>query len=118
MSSPYINVLIIRSKDLIKAKEFYKNIGLNFIYHQHDMSPEHLVYRDKGVIFEIYPLVTPDSSDSNIRLGFKVDSIDSILQNNNLNKNIVSAPKVSRWGYVVRLKDPDNNLIDLFESEL
>jgi catechol 2,3-dioxygenase-like lactoylglutathione lyase family enzyme len=118
MSSPYVNVLIIYSKNLNKAKEFYNKLGLDFIYHKHGSSPKHLVYKQKGIVFEIYPLSNRDTPTSSLRLGFKVDSVDTIFDNHQINPYIVSTPSLSQWGRVARLRDPDNHTIDLFESEL
>jgi hypothetical protein len=118
MLNPYVNVLIIRSKNLTQAKEFYKQLGLDFIFHKHGSGPEHLAYRNNGVVFEIYPLLAESTSTSSTRLGFKVDSIDVIFKDEKLKNHIITRPRVSQWGRVARLSDPDDHIIDLFESEL
>jgi lactoylglutathione lyase len=118
MSTPHINLVVIRSKDIFQAKSFYEKIGLSMLVHQHGDSPEHLVCRNGGFVFEIYPLLPDSTPTTGTRVGFKVDSIDAILDANQLSQYLHTKPMITQWGRRAKLVDIDGHLVDLFESEL
>jgi hypothetical protein len=76
---PFINLLVIRSPDIHRAKSFYTMLGLSFELHSHGKGPEHYTSVANGVVFEIYPLTTGHLPTTSTRLGFHVSNVDDLL---------------------------------------
>ena len=76
MKPATINLVVIRSKDIDRAKLFYENLGLQFTKHQHGKGSEHFASTIGNVVFEIYPLRDSDHPTTSVRLGFSVESCD------------------------------------------
>lgn len=109
-----MNLVVIRSKDLVAAKDFYEILGLQFKYHQHGEGPQHIAAENDGFVFEIYPYVEGKSTEG-VRIGFRVNSIDFILSHIP-EKMIVSSKKESEWGTRAVVSDPDGHRVELIEG--
>jgi len=72
-----ISYIALRTKDIDKLKIFYETIGLSFVKEQHGEGPWHYSCRIGNFVLEIYPSSDAISKD---RLGFKVDNLESRLQ--------------------------------------
>ena len=50
-----LNLLVLRSPDIERARLFYEVLGMTFIRHAHGAGPEHYAHQDERGVFEIYP---------------------------------------------------------------
>lgn len=78
---PQLNLVVIRSADLDRAERFYRVLGLSFDRHRHGKGPEHLAAQPcaGGYVFEIYPASAKAGSTAGVRIGFRMDGVDSYL---------------------------------------
>ncbi len=120
MSEMLLNLVVLRSRDLGRAVEFYSALGLSLVPHRHGKGSDHFAAEVGGVVLELYPLA-PEGNGSSIttgtRIGFRVPSIDDVLQRlAAFPGSLVSAPKSSEWGLRAVLSDPDGHRVELVQS--
>lgn len=53
MSQIQLNLVVLRSLDIERARTFYEVLGLVFTKHAHGKGPEHLSAEIAGAVFEI-----------------------------------------------------------------
>lgn len=110
----FCNLIVIRSRDLDRAAEFYAALGLSLKRHSHGSGPLHLASENAGQVFEIYPLGENGESTSAARIGFSVPSVDEAYSALlSAGGKEVSAPKLSPWGRRAVICDPDGHRIEL-----
>ena len=112
----YLNLVVIRSSELDKAEQFYRELGLFFEREQYGNGPEHLAAGAEagGIVFEIYPVGTKHQPTTSTRLGFSIDDVDAYMDRlTELGGSIVSGPQDSAWGRRAVVKDPDGHTIEL-----
>ncbi|MEM9907420.1 MAG: VOC family protein [Cyanobacteria bacterium P01_D01_bin.44] len=115
--SPLVNLLVIRSPDIHRAKLFYATIGLHFDLHAHGNGPAHYTSSEKGFVFEIYPLSESHIPTTSVRLGFNVTSVDEIVTAlRKLGAVIVSDPCETKWGRRAVVRDFDGHIVELLTS--
>jgi len=108
------NLLVIRARDMSRAHEFYKALGMDLVQHSHGTGPMHLASEVEGQVFEIYPLSDNDIPTSSARIGFCVPSVDEACDALvSAGGRIVSAPKDSQWGRRAVVADPDGHRVEL-----
>lgn len=108
------NLLVIRSPDIHRAVEFYKNMGINFVLHSHGKGPEHYAAELPGFVFEIYPEAKDSVPTSETRIGFCVAELDGVVESlAELGGQVVSAAKKSPWGRRAVVRDLDGHTIEL-----
>ena len=94
----HCNLVVIRSRNLDRAEQFYRALGLSLTRHAHGKGPTHLTSASSGHVFEIYPLEDEARSTAATRIGFAVSSVDdtyaALL---NSGGKSVSGPKDSEW---------------------
>lgn len=113
---PVLNLMVIRSDDIDRAVLFYEQLGLVFIKQCHQSGPEHYSAEIGPLVFEIYPVGKNNTRSTGTRLGFKVSSIDKILENiERLNIHVVSPVKITEWGRQVVVEDYDGHIIEITE---
>lgn len=116
MTETLLNLVVIRSADMPKAAQFYQMLGLTFDKHRHGSGPEHFVCERGGIVFEIYPRKDETDATMAARLGFRVLSVDGIVEKlRQAGAEIVSAPKDSPWGRRAVVADPDGHRVELVE---
>jgi hypothetical protein len=104
-------LLTVRSKDLVRAEQFYGLLGVVFARHTHG-GPEHLCAESDGMVFEIYPLPT-----SPTRLGFHVDDVPHVLRElEAMGVEVVQRPRASAWGLRAIVRDDDGHDVELVQS--
>lgn len=110
---PIVNLVVICSRDIDRAAEFYEAMGLLFAKHRHGSGPEHYVYEVGGFAFEIYPVGSAAPTTST-RIGFSVDDVDSIVEMlTDVGGELLSGPADSEWGRRAVMKDLDGHVIEL-----
>jgi lactoylglutathione lyase len=112
-----LNLVVVRSPDVERARRFYERLGLNFTRHRHGNGPEHYASEGGPVVFEIYPAEDAATATHHIRLGFQVPSVDEIIARLRAEgTEIVSGPKDSPWGRRAVIADPDGHRVEFTES--
>lgn len=113
-TSPIANLLVIHSKDIHRAVEFYRQMGMAFDLHSHGKGPEHYASEVAGFVFEIYPSKDDNEGTSKTRIGFKVDDVDSIVALlKEIEATIVREPADTEWGRRAVAKDFDGHTVEL-----
>ena len=111
-------LLVIRTSDPEKLKEFYNQIGMNFDYHKHGNSPFHYSAAINGIVIEIYPLAKNQiEADPHLRLGFEIDNFDEIIELLRAQGLLLSEPSKTDYGTIAITKDPDGKKIELYKPE-
>jgi catechol 2,3-dioxygenase-like lactoylglutathione lyase family enzyme len=111
---PRLNLVVLRSTDIERAASFYRELGLEFTRHSHGAGPEHYVSEVNGLVFEIYPLTSKSSPTTGMRTGFRVASVDGIVELlSKVGALVVTPPADSEWGRRAVVKDFDGHTVEL-----
>src|SRR5690349_9833084 len=115
MSSLRLNLVVLRSSDIVRAAAFYSCLGLQFSQHRHGNGPSHYACElPGGGVFELYPLSADGKSTLGTRVGFCVPSLDAALAALKDHADAVIAPATdSEWGRRAVVADPDGHRIEL-----
>jgi catechol 2,3-dioxygenase-like lactoylglutathione lyase family enzyme len=124
VTSPLLNLLVLRSRDAHATAAFYRALGLHFEQEQHGNGPVHLSSASGGVLLEIYPLRPSNQSgadgadaDRAITLGFAVPSLAASLDAlEQAGFSPQKPPQPSSWGAFANVSDPDGRIVRLSES--
>ena len=113
-----INLIVIKTHQIERIKNFYEQLGMNFVYHQHANGPKHYSTEIEKVVFEIYPLNGIESDGlSSLRLGFDILNLDKLISKLvEKNVKLIAKAKNTEWGYVAVIEDPDGRKIELKEK--
>ena len=116
MKPATISLVVIRSKNIDRAKLFYEILGLELTKHQHGKGLEHFASTIGDVVFEIYPLRDSDHPTTSVRLGFSVNSCDEVTRKL-LDAGYVvhSRPNDAPWGRVAVIEDFDGHKVEIVE---
>lgn len=108
-------LLTVRSRDLVRAEQFYGLLGIVFARHTHG-GPEHLCAESDGMVFEIYPLTNGRLPTSSTRLGFRVDDVPLVLRElEAMGVDVVQRPRASSWGLRAIVRDDDGHDVELVQ---
>lgn len=111
-----LNLVVIRSRDVERSANFYREIGLSFDKHRHGDGPEHCACNLDGVVFEIYPACAGGSTAAT-RLGFAVEDVDAVAESLlSLGARMKVPAADSPWGRRAVLEDADGHAIELTQS--
>ena len=116
-SQKMLNLLVIWSQEPTNLVKFYNLLGVNLQPEQHGNGPLHYAAQLSGnTIFEIYPAASAEKVTQNIRLGFDVDNLATILDEiTKIGGTIHQAAKMSDWGYRAVILDPEGRKVELIE---
>lgn len=115
MSGVRLNLLVLRTRQLDKVKEFYSALGISFTEEKHGGGPLHLAARVGDLVLELYPLpADAGPADASTRLGFVVRNLEAVLAR--LGAAVVSGPRVTEWGRRAVVRDPDGRKVELLEA--
>mgnify|MGYP001613804713 FL=1 len=111
-----LNLLTVRSRDLVGAERFYRQLGMVFSRHGHG-GPEHLCAESDGMVFEIYPLGADQMPTSSTRLGFRVADVPGALRDlQAVGGEVVQEPRASAWGLRAVVRDGDGHCVELMQG--
>lgn len=82
-----LSLIVITTKDVGKSLFFYESFGLYFKNEQHGNGPVHYSSEHNGIVIEIYPETNTNKSENSLKLGFKVDDLQTFkltLTNRNI----------------------------------
>jgi lactoylglutathione lyase len=117
MKAVALNLVVLRATDLALAVKFYSCLGLEFTEHQHGSGPKHYAADLGDCVFELYPMAPEAQSSAGTRVGFRVPSLEAVLNALTQFPNcIFSPPKTSPWGLRAVLTDPDGHRVELIEA--
>jgi predicted enzyme related to lactoylglutathione lyase len=117
MSTPRLNLLVLRTgqPDLLRA--FYAAIGLDFAVEKHGDGPTHHAARHGDLVLELYPLAEGTTVDATTRLGFAVAGLDAMLKTlEAAGAEVMSRPRRTAWGYRAVVRDPDGRAVELTQE--
>jgi lactoylglutathione lyase len=118
MNKVTLNLVVVRSPDIVRAAAFYTRLGLQFTLHQHGKGAEHFAAELPGGVFELYTQTADSPTTLGTRIGFSVPSVDAaITALTDYPSAIVSVPKDSEWGRRAVIADPDGHQVELIESK-
>ena len=120
MEAIRLSLIVLRAANPGVLADFYANLGITFVTHQHGSGPEHCSAElNFGVVFEIYPLKPGQPPTTSTRLGFSVESVTAACGALcAAGGKMVSEPKVSEWGLRAVLADPAGHRIELTERKV
>jgi lactoylglutathione lyase len=117
MSSPALNLIVLRVPDLERAAEFYAGFGLSFMKHAHGKGPEHYAAELGSMVFELYPQASEEASTKHVRIGFQVKEAQAVIQRlEEKGGKVVSPLKESPWGLRAVVDDPFGHRIEICEA--
>ena len=106
MTDIQLNLVVIRSSDIERAVQFYRSLGLSFEKHRHGNGPQHYSAQLGNTVFEIYLRRNDNDRTTAVRLGFRVQSIETVVASaQEAGGQIVSPPQTSEWGKRAVLDD-------------
>lgn len=115
--SPSFSLLVIKTHQRETLCRFYETMGITFTEEQHGKGPVHSVGQLGEMVIEIYPQHPDATTDATTRLGFQVESLDTVL--GNLAKQgakVSTTPKMTPWGYRAVVLDPDGRSVELCQK--
>jgi lactoylglutathione lyase len=116
MPSIQLNLVVIRSQNIKQSVAFYQHLGLSFEKQKHGKGLEHFASEVNGVTFEIYPCTPKTLPTTSTRLGFRVSSVDTIIDKfQKHGASIISPAEDSEWGRRAIIADPDGHRVELIQ---
>ena len=114
-----LNLIVIRTADIHRLKEFYNLLELVFDYHKHDKGPYHYSCETGSLTIEIYPLAASQTvTDKHLRLGFTLEDFDEVIaQLKSKDTTFISEPVQTDYGYMAVVEDPDGRKIELYRNQ-
>ena len=73
-----LSLIVLRCRDLEASREFFSALGAEFNPEQHSTGPRHYSCTLGGVVLELYPAGSRNTSD--VRLGFVVRDLARTLE--------------------------------------
>lgn len=115
--SSYLNLVVIKTADLERARQFYASVGLELMAEKHGAGPSHYSSEHGGTVFEIYPSGADDPVPAAVRLGFRVKEVDQTIERlKELGATVIAPPRTSAWGRRAVLRDPDGHHVEITET--
>jgi predicted enzyme related to lactoylglutathione lyase len=117
-SPPSLRLLVLRTKQLERLRDFYAPLGVSFVPERHGDGPLHYAGDLGGAVLELYPLDegTP-SSDPLTRIGFSVLDLTATLRGlEAVGGKVVSKPRETEWGLRAVVRDPDGRAVELYQG--
>ncbi len=115
MSEVALSLIVLHSADMERTVRFYALLGLEFRRERHGTGPEHFAARIGSAVLEVYPQVG-DADSVGLRLGFRVTSVDRVIEAvHQANGSVITPPRSGLWGYRAVLADPDGRRIEVTE---
>lgn len=117
MTTPRLNLLVIRSEEPARSVRFYELLGLRFQKEQHGKGPVHWAAEFGELVMEIYPAQSLAEVERSTRLGFDIDDVRSVFASlRDQGVEVVSDLKQTQWGLRAVVKDPDGRSVELVKK--
>src|ERR1700744_5727022 len=97
-----LNLLVLRCRNIEKAKDFYELFGMAFVKEQHGNGPAHYSATDDSGTFELYPLegTVPDQTGLGFLTG-EIEGLHVLLRRNQFAPRDIRDTELGRM-FVVR----------------
>ncbi len=116
MTSPRLNLIVIRSLEATRVVTFYQLLGITFKEEQHGRGPVHWAADLEGLVIEVYPAKTADEVDKTTRLGFELEDVVATVETlRSADVEIVSDVKESGRSLRAVVRDPDGRSVELVQ---
>ncbi|MFK7922429.1 MAG: VOC family protein [Bacteroidia bacterium] len=110
-------LIVIRTKKIEELIRFYEFLGMSFEYHKHGNGPYHYSSVLNELVFEIYPEVSEINHTTALRLGIELKDVETILEKlKSADQPIVKMPRMTKYGLVSIVEDPDGRKIEISEE--
>jgi lactoylglutathione lyase len=117
VSSPSLNLLVLRAADIERTGSFYSVLGLSLVQEKHGCGPVHYSCDLGTMVLEIYPAGSIGAEPGTGMMGFTVSSLSHVLPMiESMGCSIVTAPASSDRGLRAVVKDPDGRRVELIEK--
>jgi predicted enzyme related to lactoylglutathione lyase len=113
-----LKLLVLKSGQLDRLREFYGHLGLAFTEERHGAGPPHYSAQIGELVLELYPLPEGISlPDTTTRLGFAVSDLEAVLESLQRAGAVVSSPaRQTEWGYRAIVRDSDGRAVELYQD--
>lgn len=117
MPTPGLSLIVIKTLDILRLREFYSLLGVEFVEERHGSGPVHFAAQLGTTCFEVYPLSQGQREpDASTRLGFTLPQFEETLELlKQSGVEFVREPQPSPWGLRAVVRDPDGRSIELAE---
>ena len=109
-----LSLLVLRSGDVEKARQFYELLGMSFSRHRHGTGPEHYASEDDRGVVEIYPRSGGEGDATG--LGFKVPDVRQTFDQFASAGYKPSPIRDNDWGRSFVVRDPDGRRVEILEG--
>ncbi len=116
MSQPILKLLVLKTNETERLRDFYTRLGFEFVEEQHGNGPRHFTAAVGDGILEIYPLADGSSVDSTTRLGFAVSDIHGVVAWAREVTTVLTSPTQTEWGLRAVVRDPDGRTVELYHQ--
>ena len=106
-----LNLLVLRCRDIERAKAFYELFGMNFVQEQHGNGPVHYASTDESGVLELYPAEGGPADQTG--LGFvtaELEGLHTLLRKNQFAPRDIRETELGRM-FVAR--DPDGRRVEV-----
>jgi catechol 2,3-dioxygenase-like lactoylglutathione lyase family enzyme len=108
---PTLNLLVLRCRDMERARSFYESLGLTFSAHRHGAGPVHYACESPDFVLELYP--APADYVDRTALGFAVAELELLRDRLALAKLEPGAIEQNPWGRTFDIREPDGRRVEL-----
>jgi catechol 2,3-dioxygenase-like lactoylglutathione lyase family enzyme len=110
-----LNLLVLRCRDVERARAFYESLGQAFERHRHGDGPEHWASESATGVFELYP-ATPGAAGDATGLGFAVADLAATATLLTDRGFAPGAPVDRPWGRTFVVRDPDGRRVEVKQA--
>ena len=116
-TSTSLRLLVLRTKQLERLRDFFHPLGVSFAAEQHGNGPLHYAGELGGVVLELYPLAQDVQAEDHLtRLGFAVGDLATTLHAlEAAGAAVISKPRQTEWGLRAVVRDPDGRAVELYQ---
>jgi lactoylglutathione lyase len=118
VQTPSLRLLVLRTKQLDRLRDFYAPLGVTFVPERHGDGPLHYAGALEGAVLELYPLDgDAESCDPLTRIGFAVRDLAATLRGlEAAGGEVVWRPRETEWGLRAVIRDPDGRAVELYQG--
>lgn len=118
MAGPILRLVVLRTGQLERLREFYTTFGIEFAAERHGSGPLHYAGTLGAAVLELYPVGEPHTpADTTTRLGFAVEDLNGVMRTlAAAGVQIVRPATDSDWGRRAIVLDPDGRSVELYQA--
>ena len=116
MKSAKLKLLVLKTDDVERLRDFYTLLGFAFVEERHGSGPMHYSAAMGDGVLEIYPIPDGAEVDTTTRLGFAIESMDETIKSIREVSKAVAEPKKTQWGLRAVVRDTDGRSVELYQE--